>query len=403
MIKTIFFILVVHSMLLYAQNIPDEPIRFQVDYRIRPLAEPGYGQLDITIKIPNRSILFKKKEDIFEARIDVTISIMHDGKKIAGDTWFEMIIKESYQETIASNQFIELKKSYNLEAEDVNVIIYVTDIFTQRMDKKEFVAKLSMFKDVAWSLGNVTYLNEPLQIDSSKTPPVKYIRFVFSAAGKEGKEKFTYRIFDDGEKIREGYFYVDLKKEPQDYIFPISINNLGYKEYTLELSTFINDVEVKRSTRFQVRWQNMPPLIHDLDVAIRQMRYLRMTNFISVEEYETMLKAEGEEQKRLFQEFWKKHDPTPTTLENELMNEYFHRIQLANQMFSGFQQGWETDRGMIYIIFGEPDDVEIHSFELSTKPYIIWYYHSLNRQFLFVDYTGFGDYQLADPVFDLTY
>ncbi|HAE87725.1 TPA: hypothetical protein DCG86_06850, partial [Candidatus Marinimicrobia bacterium] len=116
-----------------------------------------------------------------------------------------------------------------------------------------------------------------------------------------------------------------------------------------------------------------------------------------------MLNATGDEQKKLFQDFWKRNDPSPNTPNNELMNEYFHRIELANQLFSGFLDGWESDRGMIYTIFGEPDDVEQHTFDLSTKPYIIWYYHNLNRQFVFMDYTGFGDYQLTQPVFDVTY
>ncbi len=39
------------------------------------------------------------------------------------------------------------------------------------------------------------------------------------------------------------------------------------------------------------------------------------------------------------------------------MRNYFRRVELANQYFSSYKEGWKTDRGMIYIIYGVPDQV----------------------------------------------
>jgi GWxTD domain-containing protein len=39
------------------------------------------------------------------------------------------------------------------------------------------------------------------------------------------------------------------------------------------------------------------------------------------------------------------------------MRSYFKRVELANQFFTSYKEGWKTDRGMIYIIFGLPDQV----------------------------------------------
>jgi GWxTD domain-containing protein len=39
------------------------------------------------------------------------------------------------------------------------------------------------------------------------------------------------------------------------------------------------------------------------------------------------------------------------------MRSYFRRVELANQYFSSYKEGWKTDRGMIYIIFGLPDEL----------------------------------------------
>ncbi|HEX5171350.1 MAG TPA: GWxTD domain-containing protein [Cyclobacteriaceae bacterium] len=39
------------------------------------------------------------------------------------------------------------------------------------------------------------------------------------------------------------------------------------------------------------------------------------------------------------------------------MRSYFRQVELANQYFSSYKEGWKTDRGMIYIIFGMPEEV----------------------------------------------
>lgn len=41
-----------------------------------------------------------------------------------------------------------------------------------------------------------------------------------------------------------------------------------------------------------------------------------------------------------------------------IMQNYFSRVAEANLMFTGFKEGWKTDPGMIYMIFGAPDVVE---------------------------------------------
>ena len=136
----------------------------------------------------------------------------------------------------------------------------------------------------------------------------------------------------------------------------------------------------------------------NLEEAIEQMRYLSHTGYFPSRTYKKMMNAEGKEQKDFFTETWKNIDPTPHTENNELMNEYYYRVHVANQRFSGYKEGWRSDRGMIYVIYGDPDAVEEHHMEINTKPYMIWYYYSVNRSFIFIDNTGFGDYQLSEPL-----
>jgi GWxTD domain-containing protein len=52
-----------------------------------------------------------------------------------------------------------------------------------------------------------------------------------------------------------------------------------------------------------------------------------------------------------------------------LMRTFFGRIEEANRLFSSYKEGWKTDRGMIYAVFGPPESVE-------KKPESeVWYYN----------------------------
>ncbi len=113
-----------------------------------------------------------------------------------------------------------------------------------------------------------------------------------------------------------------------------------------------------------------------------------------------LLKIEDQQKKYdRFMEFWKSKDPTPETEENELMDEYYSRVEYANEHFATYQEGWKTDMGMVFIILGPPNNVERRPFNYNSPAYEIWEYYALNRSFIFVDYTGFGDYRLINRDF----
>jgi GWxTD domain-containing protein len=41
----------------------------------------------------------------------------------------------------------------------------------------------------------------------------------------------------------------------------------------------------------------------------------------------------------------------------ELISAYYGRVEIANMHFTAGKEGWKTDRGMVYIIYGEPQNV----------------------------------------------
>jgi len=134
-------------------------------------------------------------------------------------------------------------------------------------------------------------------------------------------------------------------------------------------------------------------LIGNLDNYIPALVYVAPYS-----EVKKIEKAPPGEKMKLWKEFWKKHDPTPGTPENELEEEFVERVTYANEHFSiGRFLGSLTDRGRVYIKLGPPDEIDSHPFDINTLPYQVWYYYEKNLTIVFVDRGGFGDYELYYP------
>lgn len=59
------------------------------------------------------------------------------------------------------------------------------------------------------------------------------------------------------------------------------------------------------------------------------------------------------------------------------MRSYFKRVEESNRMFTGYKEGWMTDRGMIRLIFGPPSEVS------KTSTNEIWFYKDTRQKFVF--------------------
>lgn len=114
--------------------------------------------------------------------------------------------------------------------------------------------------------------------------------------------------------------------------------------------------------------------------------------------------ATDEEREKFIEQFWQRREPAPDTAKNEFKAEHYRRIMYANQRFrtASGRPGWQTDRGHMYIVYGPPDEIEVHHGRGAQTPASVevWMYHHVegigdNRTVTFIDRTGTGDYRLA--------
>ena len=82
---------------------------------------------------------------------------------------------------------------------------------------------------------------------------------------------------------------------------------------------------------------------------IEPLRYITTTK-----EYNQLKNAANI--KREIDNFWLKIGGSAEKAE-KMLRLYYQRVQMANEKFTSFKEGWKTDRGIIYIVYGQPTNI----------------------------------------------
>ena len=155
--------------------------------------------------------------------------------------------------------------------------------------------------------------------------------------------------------------------------------------FDTSLATLTSDVSAS-----EYKWMNEEELDREFAVA-------RYTSTDDERVQYSALKDVSAKRKFLF-DFWDRRKGNAASLVNELKEEYFKRVSYANSSFgTGFREGWKTDRGRVYIVYGSPDEVERFPSSAESNPYEIWHYNSIQGgvMFAFVDRNSLGEYTLV--------
>jgi GWxTD domain-containing protein len=132
----------------------------------------------------------------------------------------------------------------------------------------------------------------------------------------------------------------------------------------------------------------------ELDDLFNKSKYLASAS--ETDRYEDIGTVEGK--REFLYNFWKSRDNDPSTPRNDFYLQYMKRVAVASDRFTAMSRpGWKSDRGRIYLMYGEPSEIERFPNQIDSKPYEIWHYNELEGgiMFVFADITGFSSYQLV--------
>jgi len=201
----------------------------------------------------------------------------------------------------------------------------------------------------------------------------------------------TDKFYGTNFKLNSSISGISLTIDKTENGFPLSVitipnRNFPNSGFKIDLKSTENDSTIA-STTIGSLWPEIPISLLNLDVALDMLRFI-----VDEERLKELKSGSVKEKENKFTAFWEKRDPTPDSEFNELMVEYYDRIDYAYQEFSSPQNpGFNTDQGNAYILFGPPNNIE-RKFPGNAPTREIWYYD--NRTLVFEATSGFGDFKL---------
>ena len=299
-------------------------------------------------EISNEALLYKKTDtsDAFYSNVKILVKISsEDNLEYVLDTASISIIDKQTDAIVRylkGNFSFKLKKGLNY-----HVDIKVIDINKKvNYSYSEYSNKTSIETRQNFLVTNVR--NEVLFSSYYKPNEIVY------AQSERNKEKL-YEL--DYFKANFRLAMPPFSTEPMQHFSykPDSVFNIYSKNEKLELILPKNGFyhlktnnETKEGVTFFV-YESSFPKIKNTEQMIMSTRYI-----MAKKEFDNCIMAS--DKKAAIDKFWFDISGSNERAK-ELIRKYYGRVQEANKLFTSFQEGWKTDRGMIYIVFGAPNKV----------------------------------------------
>ncbi len=373
---------------------------------------PEMSRVLIAIRVPYNVFQYVKHDSTYKAVFEVSAELSKTERKHRKEpgvvvAWMDSIVVHTFAKSISRTDFFYTKRTVDVEPGKYKLFVKVTDNDT-RLNWEE-TADITLFKRSGDSLAVTTpviarWIDKPIQptdfipsttdlLYPGQDTAWVYLQMVPVGTGTTRiHEKI---IKEKGEAVLDTMIFLDADHRAFTMAYPIPVANLSSGTYDHQFIFEQAGQRVVRNVKYRIGILGLPAQVFELEKAIKQLKYV-----LPEKSVDSLLKFEGDKREQAFRNYWAQRDPSPNTVTNEKMQEYYRRVDAANARFSRSREGWDTDRGMVYILFGEPTDVESHPFVTQGRPYEIWYYSKSNQHFTFVDQDGFGEYRLITPLWE---
>lgn len=377
------------------------------------------GRCDIFVVVPYSLLKFENNNDIFYASYNLIYKVF--------DADYNLIFEDNQKTNLKADDYFQAQggdgkfktnsKSFNLKPGNFTIEVTMQDNLANIIYKKKRNLNILEFNEFPFALSGIMLLSAieennkrfkitPFFDDNIATIKNGFFAFfeIYRNNNIEKKYKFFYQLINENEKdiITGELISHNLTNIKEQFYLHIKSDKFLIGKYTLRVIAVENETEgipdKKDYLAITQRVVNFTPsliisLLENIDDSIKKLRYVASTSQINL-----MKEAETKDKKiDLFIKFWEELDPTPNTEKNEALIEYFARIEYANNNFKAYTDGWLTDKGNVYIIYGKPLSITTSNSSYESRiTYEQWLYDG-NREFVFQDKSGLGDFRLVRP------
>ena len=373
-----------------------------------------------TYKISYSQLFFEKNADQFNAGFNVSIEIKDStGNVVKRKSDDRKISVKNFEETNSESTFLQGVINFNLPEGKYNILSIISDQISKRerrippfsldINKSKPILNPIVFdpgKISCDGLNAFVLSNNSASIPFNKPtndlviPVSDQVISSLSIKVKRGD-----KILIDEEKITESFLaHPEIKLCGDKAVITQSADTSKIKlflirdfsskltEGPIQLEVYPDDAaDQKQIFNLSVIWIGKPISLSDAEEAIKFIELIESKDVVS-----EIFSGSGDDIENLYN-YWNKLDPTPETKFNELMSEFYTRVDYCELNFRSLagNGGAKSDRGKTYIKYGPPDSIDRDT-DNHDKVVESWIYKKSQRKFVFVDKEGTGAFTLAN-------
>ena len=421
---------------LNANGQPEQDIRYghqlYMEVAQLPSDSAGKARVDVFLRISHDFMIFTRTErmhadSLYGAGVEISILARREGQTLQTENHFASVFSASYEGTELRDHYLLFRQHFHLDPGRYEFLVTLSD---KRSTRQRQLRRSLDVKDLQGSRA----IGMPIPLEENDNTRGA----AYSVLGYDGTLPFAspgiigvpvtrgwnptwtaqlQRLDEDGEEDGEVLPADVLQPEqllqdvqPQHaagsvesfdlgsgddaqsdmVILRLPVARLDAGPYLLRLRAEGENISDSLQFRTKIYWRSMPYSLRDIEFAIDVMRYI-----LTEEEYDEMRSGDRREMMQRFRAYWRELDRSPETEYNEMMTEYFRRVDETIDRFRTLHErnGAQTDRGKVYILFGPPEETQrvLNADEPAEE---IWYYPSLEKTFRFVDRNHNGNYKL---------
>ena len=403
--KNFISIYVILLSIISAQGLDRNIDQFKTNSFVRPVTSDSVEVLSF-MEVSNSALQFLKKDNLFEAKYEVNIAILdQDKEKRFSQLFSDTIVVQKFGDTtskvkkkIITTTAVLPFASYTVTSTLKDLDIKLSGKRDEEIDLKD-LSKNTYFKiydpifvrkaEGLWGFGTNKF-----PIPASRViPDSNNISFYQYVVLNPGSYNITISVVGDKKIQWEDSIDGISEGAVVSYLANIPIKDIDKRDLKIKVVVSQSGNVSSKSFPFKIKNTTFFDEIDNIDVALAQMSYI-----LTSEEKKELKNLKQSEKEIFFKKVWAKRDPVVQTKVNELMQEYYTRVAFAEENFSrGTSGGWKSDMGMVYILFGKPDDMARSMNMQGSYSYETWYYFQIGEEFTFIDEYGFGDYRLRTP------
>jgi GWxTD domain-containing protein len=383
----------------------------------------GKCRLEVYYQIFNFGLQFVKDSGSYLAEYTLTATIDDDdGRRVKSLEQDKNIRVQDYERTVSRFDYRSSQINLVVDPGKYRVSLALADKRSSSVFRNEFKVDVKRESDQIPRMSDIQFVQAANSVDSApagvfRKANLDIVPSVSRSFGGTDSSRLLYYLElyqgpDSGQDVvvetiirnnSKGMLYRDTLYVRLDSTIVRQLRNVAVGEMApgdYDLEVYLRGRRMKRLDQriepFTIAWSQEGLLKHDFKAALDQLAYIAPGSDVNkIKKLKTL-----EERIAAFNQFWLDRDPTAGTPENEVKREFYRRVNYANRVFHHLRKdGWRTDRGRIYIVYGEPDQIDDYPMSSNLPPYQIWHYYKEGayKRFAFVDENEDGDYRLQYP------